>query len=69
MLRNYRHRVLHADAVFFHRADFHVVDISGRQNEVRFLPGLAGMRVVVDRHFPLAHDLESIFVNDDRRSL
>src|SRR5579871_5292346 len=54
-----------ADSVFHNFAFFHVIDVADAEDEVGFFPRLVGAVVVVDGHFPPAHDFEFVAVDDD----
>src|SRR5436190_4723197 len=58
-----------AGAVFLDLTRLHVVDVAGRQDEVRLLPWLEETGVVVDGHLPGAHHFEAVAFHDDRGGL
>src|SRR4051794_22981469 len=54
-----------ADAQLLDAARLHVVDVAGREHEIRLLPRLVEPRVVVDRDLPGARHLEAILRDHD----
>jgi hypothetical protein len=44
----------------------HVVRVAGGEDVIRLFPGFIQTRIVMNRHLPGAHDLESVALHDDR---